>query len=209
MTLAPSAMVNGAVTAKSSGGKMKKFLTGLFATIIVAIGASTADAGTYVYTGTVDGTFNEQIGGVSYDKRGMRITFTTETSRLSDIYISEAIQIMVGMSECFPGQQCSQWGEYIDEYSSSPIVFGANGFSTEAAALGEICNGGRSSGYLTCNSSYTRSFYFSGKTLGGPVNYTLRISAIPEPATWGMMIIGFGATGSMVRAARRRNGLAA
>ena len=30
-------------------------------------------------------------------------------------------------------------------------------------------------------------------------------SAVPEPATWAMMIIGFGAAGSAVRAARRRN----
>ena len=29
-------------------------------------------------------------------------------------------------------------------------------------------------------------------------------SAVPEPATWAMMIIGFGAVGSMVRASRRR-----
>ena len=32
----------------------------------------------------------------------------------------------------------------------------------------------------------------------------LSVSAVPEPATWAMMIIGFGAAGSMVRSARRR-----
>ncbi|MBT9474077.1 MAG: PEPxxWA-CTERM sorting domain-containing protein [Phenylobacterium sp.] len=31
-------------------------------------------------------------------------------------------------------------------------------------------------------------------------------SAVPEPATWAMMIVGFGAAGSMVRSARRRRG---
>jgi hypothetical protein len=36
--------------------------------------------------------------------------------------------------------------------------------------------------------------------LGGQV-----LSAVPEPATWAMMIIGFGAVGSMVRTSRRRN----
>ncbi|MDP3854689.1 MAG: PEPxxWA-CTERM sorting domain-containing protein [Phenylobacterium sp.] len=34
-------------------------------------------------------------------------------------------------------------------------------------------------------------------------------SAVPEPATWAMMIIGFGAVGSMVRGARRRQAFAA
>jgi hypothetical protein len=34
-------------------------------------------------------------------------------------------------------------------------------------------------------------------------------SAVPEPATWAMMIIGFGAAGSTVRSARRRETLLA
>ena len=34
-------------------------------------------------------------------------------------------------------------------------------------------------------------------------------SAVPEPATWAMMIIGFGAAGSMVRASRRKGVAAA
>ncbi|MDP3870673.1 MAG: PEPxxWA-CTERM sorting domain-containing protein [Phenylobacterium sp.] len=34
-------------------------------------------------------------------------------------------------------------------------------------------------------------------------------SVVPEPATWAMMIIGFGAAGSMLRSSRRRRALAA
>ena len=34
-------------------------------------------------------------------------------------------------------------------------------------------------------------------------------AAVPEPATWAMMIIGFGAVGSMVRTSRRRNAFSA
>ena len=43
--------------------------------------------------------------------------------------------------------------------------------------------------------------------LGGRVSLqeTAPISAVPEPATWAMMIIGCGAVGSMVRTSRRRN----
>ncbi len=46
----------------------------------------------------------------------------------------------------------------------------------------------------------------------GTANYTFAsfdISAVPEPATWAMMIVGFGAVGSMVRTARRRNAFSA
>ncbi len=34
-------------------------------------------------------------------------------------------------------------------------------------------------------------------------------AAVPEPATWAMMIIGFGAVGSMVRTSRRRSAFGA
>jgi hypothetical protein len=37
---------------------------------------------------------------------------------------------------------------------------------------------------------------------------SISISAVPEPATWAMMIIGFGAVGSMVRSSRRRQAFA-
>jgi hypothetical protein len=35
----------------------------------------------------------------------------------------------------------------------------------------------------------------------------LQVSAVPEPATWAMMITGFGAAGAMVRTRRRREAL--
>ena len=36
-------------------------------------------------------------------------------------------------------------------------------------------------------------------------NLTESAAAVPEPTTWAMMIIGFGAVGAMVRTSRRRN----
>lgn len=42
----------------------------------------------------------------------------------------------------------------------------------------------------------------------GPVNYTVTISqlgaAVPEPAAWGLMILGFGAIGAAMRRSRKR-----
>lgn len=52
-------------------------------------------------------------------------------------------------------------------------------------------------------------FYFPQTS--EPVTYrfsVLRMTAVPEPATWAMMIIGFGVTGSMLRNTRRRAALA-
>ncbi|MBB3348836.1 PEPxxWA-CTERM sorting domain-containing protein [Sphingomonas sp. BK069] len=45
--------------------------------------------------------------------------------------------------------------------------------------------------------SDTNSFEFDNLATGGP--------AVPEPATWGMMILGFGAIGAAMRRRRERN----
>lgn len=41
------------------------------------------------------------------------------------------------------------------------------------------------------------------------MNFRTWTSAVPEPSTWAMMIVGFGAVGSMVRTSRRRNAVSA
>lgn len=43
---------------------------------------------------------------------------------------------------------------------------------------------------------------------GAPFDYTVRISAVPEPATWAMLITGFGVAGAMIRRRRMRFALA-
>jgi choice-of-anchor C domain-containing protein len=42
----------------------------------------------------------------------------------------------------------------------------------------------------------------------GPVIGGVSVSAVPEPATWTMFILGFGAIGWMLRSARQRNNIA-
>ncbi|WP_309644374.1 PEPxxWA-CTERM sorting domain-containing protein [Phenylobacterium sp.] len=49
------------------------------------------------------------------------------------------------------------------------------------------------------------SVTFSSSSNSFEVDNLASLSAVPEPATWGMMILGFGAVGSMVRSSRRRN----
>jgi hypothetical protein len=50
-----------------------------------------------------------------------------------------------------------------------------------------------------------------GRWRSGTITLTYQpvAAAVPEPATWAMMIVGFGAVGSMVRTSRRRNALSA
>ena len=71
-----------------------------------------------------------------------------------------------------------------------------------------VVKGANSDGVHT---PYLAKFFESGTEFqyadGGLTMST--VSAVPEPATWAMMIIGFGAVGSMVRTSRRRNDLLA
>lgn len=70
---------------------------------------------------------------------------------------------------------------------------------------------------LAQGQSYFVNIFFNGAT---PTSFTGKWlteftggpgpgGAVPEPATWAMMILGFGAVGSMARRSRRRNALLA
>ena len=41
-------------------------------------------------------------------------------------------------------------------------------------------------------------------TGSGVANSTIDIDSVPEPATWGLMILGFGGVGAMTRNRRRQ-----
>jgi PEP-CTERM motif len=45
-----------------------------------------------------------------------------------------------------------------------------------------------------CDGKHNRTMI---KSDGGPVNLT--VSAVPEPATWAMMLLGFGLVGAAIR----------
>ena len=67
--------------------------------------------------------------------------------------------------------------------------------------------------YATGGTKFDRVVFLENPAGGGyesdnhTVGYfkTMTGTGVPEPATWAMMIIGFGAVGSMVRTSRRRN----
>ena len=63
--------------------------------------------------------------------------------------------------------------------------------------------------FTAFDTSSTLVFNSQTHTPYGPALDNVSISsAVPEPATWAMMIIGFGSVGGMVRSSRRRQALA-
>lgn len=62
--------------------------------------------------------------------------------------------------------------------------------------------------FTAFDTTSTLVFNSQTRTPYGPALDNVSISAVPEPATWAMMIIGFGAAGSMVRSRRKVAGAA-
>jgi hypothetical protein len=64
--------------------------------------------------------------------------------------------------------------------------------------------------FVTSGSPYALATEFHLTTTGAGVsNSNITIAAIPEPTTWGMMIMGFGGIGALVRNRRRQLAFAA
>jgi PEP-CTERM motif len=72
-----------------------------------------------------------------------------------------------------------------------------------AFTIGGVSGLGTSNVFLMANSTYTFSFTGAGNNdaaVGG--NISLELAPVPEPATWGMMLVGFAGIGMAMR--RRR-----
>ncbi len=82
-------------------------------------------------------------------------------------------------------------------------------FNTTGASHGAMNWTPSSFVFKATSSSTTLSFASLTGDAFGPAIDNVAASAVPEPATWAMMIIGFGAVGSMARSSRRRQVLAA
>ena len=113
-----------------------------------------------------------------------------------------------------PGYFLTSFSFYMgspDEYNHVVFNFlggGSQSFDGNAIWGGPVFNGDRTKGFrvyydfdgakvnsITFSTESSNAFEFDG--LAGAVG-------VPEPATWAMMILGFGAAGSVLRANRRR-----
>ena len=81
--------------------------------------------------------------------------------------------------------------------SSETFLIGLDKYTLDIA--GFLVAGSPTAGFLTKEGVVNTAY------IQGNVNlFSRAVGGVPEPSTWAMMILGFGATGAMVRSHRRR-----
>lgn len=113
---------------------------------------------------------------------------------------------------CGPGANNAKITPFIfNVYNASGITFAGVGYTTDSAGrLTSVGTGNRFASNTTGSlDGFTGGWWFAtdvvapdGKTTGVVAARDAFVAGVPEPATWAMMIIGFGAAGSVLR--RRR-----
>lgn len=92
-----------------------------------------------------------------------------------------------------------------DAYQVGPGAYGTNNLGFGGVSAGSYDDFSQTLSTLA-GSSYTLSFQLSsnGTPSGLMVSASEAVAGVPEPATWAMMLLGFGALGVALRRSRRK-----
>jgi hypothetical protein len=169
---------------------------------IAAVSAMPATAATYVYTGTT-------AGGPAYN-RTVAGTPPTGLSAAGTAVAYNAFSFTVSTSGSYSFLNSSVYDNFLSLYQgvfnpASPLTnilvaaddtVGSNAGFSRALIAGQR--------YVSVMTSFSNSDAGAFTlTIDGPGNVTPSAGAVPETATWGMMIAGFGMMGAAMRTRRR------
>lgn len=211
---------------------MKRLVAGFIASVVsFGLLASEASAARYIatYTGVVNRGYDYgQVFGdvLRLDGESFTATYLFDSDVGIDHYLTPTSQWRLGgtnsgadtpilkASITIKGttvQFDSSWESSLSYDAGDAASHGVNGQPDGATYLFNMLRGAPFS-RITDVGTYSSDDGFGGFglakngtwTSAGLVSQTLTLSAIPEPASWAMMIVGFGAAGAMVRSSRRR-----
>ena len=90
-------------------------------------------------------------------------------------------------------------------YTSGPFAdFGGISFNTNTGGAFNLGGGGTGPSGLVINTAVLNPIGYAG-VLGSTSVDTVATSAVPEPATWAMMLLGFGILGFGMRSRRKQS----
>ena len=186
---------------------MRKLVIGLLGATALTFGATAASAAVSIDAGTtvLTSSPNVQNGGQTFD-----FGYTDSSSGNPFTEILNFSNTLAGVYSITLSTTAVSSASDIDFFSSADCagcgIFLSGGDIVGMLQLGaDIDNDDVNEDYrldtgLLADGSYTLTFVGRGSgSFGGAVAF----SAVPEPSTWGMMLLGFGAVGFAMRRRRR------
>jgi hypothetical protein len=177
-------------------GRNKARRSGLIAAAAIAMAAaSPAQAAEYLFGFSGSGFFGGSLNATG--------TLTTSDASSVNPLNGFTVQTITGISGVFNGSAIT---------GLAPGVFGANNlfyltgpFFVDGNGLGFTTAAGVSANLFVTNGSAFRVNTQGAGLLTGLVTATATpvAAAVPEPATWAMLILGFGAIGYSLRSTRK------
>lgn len=183
---------------------MKKWLFGAALAATVASAAPAMAARAVTYTGTWSGDFslNLSLGG----SRLTTITFDVDPSQLSTLSAYELTYVWFAVADRFgpDGRPTSIYSEGLDVmWDDFAVSYTPTGFTFQVQGERNYCSPYKGPDFY-CRYYELEGVQLEGATRPGQsVNYSYTISVVPEPATWAIMIAGFGLAGTSLRSARK------
>ncbi len=159
---------------------MRKLMMGLAVTAALAIAAPAEAAVDYTVSGAGSGTFSLELTGSTYTLTAVDLTFGSASFDLSNSLFET-----FGAFWTLGGQS-----------------FGVNGLASGTDDFNFIFNPALPSQDVF--PQYT-NIGNPSEILGGRATVNQVAAAVPEPGTWAMMLLGFGAAGAALRRSRRRS----
>ena len=184
--------------------KIQTILTGAISAVALALAAAPVQAATEVFNfaDNADGIF--AVGTLfvadspnkngTFDIQGI-IGSVTNATDPSNVKVDDILGLVSSPNQPDP---TDNYGFIYDNVL--PLNINGVLFSGDSSAIYNLWSTGGKTG----------EFYTYG--IPGVANFdahgTLSVGSVPEPATWAMMLVGFGGLGGALRAARRRRGTA-
>ena len=179
------------------------FVNGSFETGPATTRFTTLDPGSTAMTGwTVGGGGVDYIGGYWNAQNGSR---SVDLSGGAPGSISQTFDTIAGQGYTVTFYLSGNGDNGVGPRTASVNATGSatTNYTVTASTTPNMTYTPFTYNFFATGASTTLTFASLTGNAYGPVLDNVAVTAVPEPATWGMMLLGFGAVGGMVRSRRR------
>jgi hypothetical protein len=180
--------------------KLASILAG--AAVLCAVAAS-AEAKVYDFSFTGNGVSGS--GVITTADSNAASAVTSVTGSVFDSFVGPGAFSITGLSAYAAADN-------ILYPTTQPLVdFGGVSFTTDTGGEFNLGLGGGGLYGLVLNSAVQNPVGYGNGGFDNPgsVNISMSVTGVPEPATWAVMLLGFGGIGAAMRSARRRQAVLA